>query len=267
MTTYTPKQIITFGGGAFALLFILILLSSSFYTVKEGQRGIVTQFNKLASVEDPGLHMKIPFIQSVLMAEVRTLQANATASASTIDTQNVSTGVSLNYHLDPSKVGLIYSQTGLDVEKKIIVPRIQEVVKAVIARYSAEQLLSKRDIVKTEINVQLTKMLSTYNIILEDVQITQFNFSEIYYDSIEKKQIAEQAALTAVNNTKRVTEEAKQAVEKAKGEAESIRIQTEAIKQNGGQEFIQLKAIEAWDGKLPTTMTSGAITPFINVSK
>ena len=215
---YTPKKIITFGGGAFAILFILTLLSSSFYTVKEGQRGIVTQFNKLASVEDPGLHMKVPFVQSVLMTEVRTLQATSTATASTIDTQNVSTGVSLNYHLEPSKVGLIYSQTGLDVEEKIIIPRIQEVVKAVVARYSAEQLLSKRDVVKSEINIQLTKMLSSYNIVLEDVQITQFNFSEIYYDSIEKKQIAEQAALTAINNTKRVTEEAKQA--KIKKDAE-----------------------------------------------
>lgn len=113
----------------------------------------------------------------------------------------------------------------------------------------------------------MSKKLLPYHIIVEDVQITNFKFSEAYARSIESKQIAEQEALTAKHKTAKVTEEAKQAIEKAKGEAEAIRIQSEAIKANGGQAYIDLQAVKAWDGKLPDTIMGNGSLPFVNVGK
>jgi regulator of protease activity HflC (stomatin/prohibitin superfamily) len=94
----------------------------------------------------------------------------------------------------------IYTKTGLDVEDRLIDPRIQEVVKAIVAQYAAEQLLSQRDIVRTGIEDALKQTLSPYNIVVEAVQITNFDFSEQYNSAIEQKQVAEQNALKAKND-------------------------------------------------------------------
>lgn len=246
------------------LLFGIILFFSSFYTIQEGHKGVVLKFNKLSSVEDPGLNFKVPFMTKVVEVDTRTENNSVKVVAGTNDLQNVSTTVAVNYHLNSNAVGEIYSKIGLANIEPVISKRIIETTTAVVAKYKAEDLLKQRELVKNQIVAQLNKTLTPYHITIEDVQITEFRFSDAYSKSIEAKQIAEQAALTAINKTRTVKEEATQAIEKAKGEAEAIRIQSEAIKQNGGKEYIELKAIEAWDGKLPNTMLSGA-TPFINV--
>lgn len=151
--------------------------------------------------------------------------------------------------------------------EKVISKRIIETTTAVVAKYRAEDLLKQREIVKNQIVADLSKKLVAYNIIVEDVQITEFKFSDAYAKAIEDKQIAEQSALTAVNNTRTVQEKAKQAIETAKGEAEAIRIQSEAIRENGGQAYLDLQAVKQWDGKLPVTMAGNGTVPFINVGK
>lgn len=256
---YLPVLIII---GILALVTVL----GSVYTVKEGHRGIVTQYNKLHSIAEPGLGFKVPFVQKVLEVDVRTQAADSAATAGTSDQQNVSVKVNVNYHLNSNAVGKVYSEVGLANIERIVDKRIEEDSKAVIANYKAEDLLKQREFVKSQIVKSLSSSLNQYYIILEDVQITEFKFSDNYMESIEKKQIAEQEALTAINNTRTVKEKAIQEIERAKGEAEAIRIQAEAIKQSGGRDYIELQAIKAWDGKLPTTMASG-VTPFINVGK
>lgn len=245
----------------------LVLLSSSVYTVNEGHRGVITHFNELHSIANPGLGMKLPFAQKLTEVDIRTLSSGEKVVAGTNDLQKVSTTVDVNYHLNAQAIGEIYSKVGLANIDTVVSKRILEATTTVTAQYRAEDLLKQREIVKNQIVVQLNKKLEPYHIIIEDVQITEFKFSDAYAKSIELKQIAEQAALTAVNNTRRVTEEAKQAVEEAKGKAEAIRIQAEAIKQNGGKEYLELQAINAWDGKLPNTILGGQATPFINLSK
>lgn len=266
------KKLLTSGPvliGAFviAAIFGLIVLFSSFYTVKEGHRGVITHFNELHSISNPGLGMKLPFAQKMIEVDVRTLSSGEKVVAGTNDLQNVSTTVDVNYHLNPQAIGEIYSKVGLANVDALVSKRILEATTAVVAKYRAEDLLKQRELVKNQIVVQLGKKLTPYHIAVEDVQITEFKFSEAYAKSIEQKQIAEQAALTAVNNTRRVTEEAKQSVEKAKGEAEAIRIQAEAIKENGGKEYLELQAINTWDGKLPQTIMGGQAVPFINMGK
>ena len=237
---------------------------SSLYTIDSGERGLVLRFGEAKYIQTEGLHVKAPFIDDVIKVDVRTLKADVPTEAGTKDLQRVSTEVVVNYHLKPEKISDIYTKVGFDLSDKIISPRIKEVVKAVTAKYNAEELIVKREDVKFNIQNQLKEQLSQYNLELEGVQITDFKFSKSFDDSIEAKQIAEQSALTAENNLRRIEIEAEQKVTMAKAEAETIKIQTQAIKEQGGAEYVQLKAIEKWDGKLPYFNGDKAM-PMINL--
>ena len=247
------------------ILVAIIVLWSSFYTVTSGERAIVLRFGQVQNVEGDGLHFKMPMIESVRLVDVRTQKAESPANAGTRDLQSVETHVALNYHLNGDSLADTYTRIGLDVETKIIDPRIQEVVKAVVARFSAEELLTKRDDVKTEIASGLRTSLATYNITLEDIQITNFSFSRAFDSAIEAKQTAEQNALKAKNDLDRIKVEAQQKIAMAQAEAEAIKIQAQAIKEQGGSEYVQLKAIEKWNGVLP--QVSGSTTPFVNLAR
>jgi regulator of protease activity HflC (stomatin/prohibitin superfamily) len=244
-----------------------VLVSGSFYTVRAGEKALVFTWGKITSVTSEGLHFKIPIMQAISKVDIRTQKAEAPAAAASKNMQTVSTVLTLNYHLDPNKLSELYSTVGLEVENKIIAARIQETVKAVVARYTAEELLSMREQVKNEISESLTKQLMEYNIIVDagGVQITNFDFSRGFNEAIEDKQVAEQKALTARNNLERVKVEAEQKIAQARGEAESIRIQAEAIRAQGGKEYVNLKAIEKWDGRLPTYTGGNAPMPFLEI--
>lgn len=262
-TNNEAKVAIGLGGLALAVLVIVVGLFASVYTIDAGERGIVLSWGSVSSVEDDGLHFKVPFVQTVKRVDVRTRKAEAPAQAASSDMQRVASEVSLNYRLDADKLDTIYTKTGVDIEASLIDPRIQEVVKGVVARYQAEQLLSQRETVKSEIESALKKDLASYNIIVEAVQITNFNFSEQYDAAIEAKQTAEQNAQKAKNDLERIKVEAEQKIATAQAEAEAIRIQAEAIKAQGGAGYVQLKAIEKWDGALPTY--TGSTLPFITI--
>ena len=132
-----------------------------------------------------------------------------------------------------------------------------------VARFSAEELLAKRDDVKRDVEAALRNQLASYNIVVEAIQITNFQFSASFDHAIEAKQTAEQNALKAKNDLERIKIEAEQKVAMAKAEAEAIRIQADAIRAQGGTEYVQLKAIEKWDGQLP--QVNGGATPFISL--
>jgi regulator of protease activity HflC (stomatin/prohibitin superfamily) len=246
------------------VLAAIILMWTSFYTVTSGERAIVLRFGQVQGVESDGLHFKMPMIENIKIVDVRTQKAHAPATAGTRDLQTVATEVALNYHLNAESLADTYSRIGLDVENKIIDPRIQEVVKAVIARFSAEELLAKREDVKNEIATGLRTSMTAYNITVEDIQITNFAFSRSFDAAIEAKQTAEQNALKAKNDLDRIKIEAQQKIAMAEAEAKTIQIQAQAIKEQGGAEYVQLKAIEKWNGQLP--QVSGATTPFINLN-
>jgi regulator of protease activity HflC (stomatin/prohibitin superfamily) len=259
-----PGKLARAVGSGVLTLMALSLISSCFFTVQQGTRGIVLRFGEIRSIESEGFHFKMPLMDQVVQVDVRTLKAESPADAGTRDLQRVTTKVALNYHLKPEVLKDTYSRVGLDVETKVIDPRIQEVVKAVVARFSAEELLARRDDVKHEVEEALRGQLSAYNIVLEAIQITNFQFSASFDHAIEAKQTAEQNALKAKNDLERIKIEAEQKVAMAKAEAEAIRIQADAIRAQGGAEYVQLKAIEKWNGVLP--QVSGGNTPFINLN-
>ncbi len=262
--SHSPLRVLKLIALGILALFVISTLWGSFYTVTSGERALVLRFGQVKDVVADGLHFKMPMIESVRVVDVRTQKAASPANAGTRDLQSVTTEVSVNYHLDGDTLADTYTRVGLDVEGKIIDPRIQEIVKSVVARFSAEELLTKREDVKNEISTGLRNSLATYNIKVEDIQITNFSFSHSFDAAIEAKQTAEQNALKAKNDLERIKVEAQQKIAMAEAEARTIQIQAQAIKEQGGAEYVQLKAIEKWNGELPQ-VSSGAV-PFINLS-
>jgi regulator of protease activity HflC (stomatin/prohibitin superfamily) len=157
----------------------------------------------------------------------------------------------------------LWKSVGEDYKIKIIDPAIQEAIKAVTSKYTAEELITKRSQVKDDAKVVLAERLTKEFIIVDELSIVNFDFSKSFNEAIEAKVTAEQNALASKNKLEQVKYEAEQRIVQAKGEAEAIKIQAEAIQNQGGEAYVNLKAIEKWNGTLPT-YTGGAM-PFINV--
>lgn len=241
------------------------LVIGSWVVVGAGERGVVLQMGTVKGVMDNGFHFKLPFIQSVAKINVQTQKEQVDATAASSDLQTVTTVVALNYHLEPNAVGKLYQEIGEDYKTKVIDPRIQDVVKATTAKHTAEQLITRREQVKDETTQLLREQLLESHIVVESVAFVNFDFSNSFNAAIEAKVTAEQNALSAKNKLEQVKYEAEQRITQAKGEAEAIRIQAQAIQSQGGAEYVNLKAVEKWNGTLPTYMMSGGSVPFINI--
>ena len=200
--------------------------------------------------------------------DVKVQKVQTDASSASSDLQDVTLSVALNYHIIPDKANIVYQKIGVEFKERIIDPAIQEVTKAVSAKYSAEELITKRPAVSTAMKEALTEKLMASNIAVDAVSIVTFSFSKVFMDAIEAKQTAEQHALKAKRDLDRIKIEAEQTVAAATAEAEALRLQ----KMNISPDLIELrkieanlKAIEKWNGILPQ-VTGGGAVPFIGVS-
>jgi prohibitin 2 len=218
-------------------------------------------------VVPPGLYFKLPLIEHVDKLDVQTQKEQTTAAAASADLQNVSTEVAVNYNIDPAYVTQLYTDIGVDYKTRVIDPAIQEVVKAVTATYTAEELITKRPAVTDAIRTELTGRLLANHITVSAVSIVNFNFSDQFNQAIEAKVTAEQNALAAKNKLDQVKYEAEQTITTAEAQAKAIQIQAEAIQQQGGANYMQLQAINKWDGHLPAQMIPNASLPFLNISR
>ena len=241
---------------------VLILLVKSFGTVGAGEQGVVLRFGAVQErVLDEGMYFIIPFVEDVILMDVRIQKFETRAAASSKDLQMVSSGIALNYHVDPTAVNQVYGTFRLAYRQTIIDPAVQESVKAATAQFTAEELITRRPEVSAQIREILTDRLREYNMIVDQFSITELNFSDLFIQSIEAKQVAEQSAQKAENDLTRIKVEAEQTIAAAKAEAESQRLQSLTITPN----ILQLRAIEKWNGTLPQ-VTSGA-TPFVDLRR
>jgi regulator of protease activity HflC (stomatin/prohibitin superfamily) len=242
---------------------VLLWAFSPFVIVGAGERGVV--FNQFHGVEQKilgeGFSFIIPVIERVIKMDVRIRKSDTRSTGASKDLQTVATEIVLNYHLFPDKVNKIYQDIGLEYEKRIIDPAVQEIVKGVTAKFTAEELITKRQFVKEEIKTALHTRLMASFISLDELNITDFQFSKGFNEAIESKQTAEQLALKAQRDLERVKIEAEQKIAQAKAEAESQRIQKETI----SPIILQLRAIEKWDGKFPQVLGGSGAMPFINI--
>lgn len=251
------------------LVVLLIVAFRSFTIVEAGHRGIVLQLGAVQpQVLTEGLHVIVPFIQTVVPVEVRVQKAESSQVSASRDLQTVTTTVAVNYHLNGNTVNTLYQNVGLEYRARIVDPAISESLKAVTAQYTAEDLISKRSEVSAQVKETLTNKLAQYNMVLDEINITEFKFSAEFDNAIEQKQIAEQQALKSKLDLERIKIEKEQEITRAQAQAEALRLQ----KQEVTAELIQLrqieaqlKAIEKWDGHLPN-VTGGAV-PFINVDQ
>jgi regulator of protease activity HflC (stomatin/prohibitin superfamily) len=262
-----PKGISKLIVTGIVIALLALLAFQSFVIVQAGHRGIVLQLGAVQPVVlEEGMHFKIPFVQTVIPVEVRVQKAESSQVSASRDLQTVTTTVAVNFHLDGNTVNNLYKNVGVEYQSRIVDPAIGEALKAVTAQYTAEELISKRSEVSATVKEVLSAKLSIYNMILDEINITEFNFSEDFNRAIEQKQIAEQNALKARLDLERVKIEKEQEITRAQAQAESLRLQ----KQEVTVELIQLRQIEAeleaikkWDGKMPNV--TGGATPFINV--
>jgi len=250
------------------ILIILLFAFKPWVQIGAGERGVVQNFGAVQeNVLNEGIHFKIPIVQTVILMDVKIQKAMTDAASSSSDLQDVDLSVALNYHIIPDKANLVYQTIGMEFKERIIDPAIQEVMKAVSARYTAEELITKRPAVSTEMQQALTSRLLASNISVDAFSIISFSFSQTFTDAIEAKQTAEQNALKAKRDLDRIKVEAEQTIAAATAEAEALRLQ----KMNISPDLIELrkieanlKAIEKWNGILPEVTGAGAI-PFIGV--
>jgi len=233
-----------------------------------GERGVVLNFGAVQpTVFGEGLHFRMPIMQEIVRVDVKVQKAETDAASASADLQDVTSSVALNYHVIPDKANIVYQTLGIHFKERIIDPAIQEVMKAVSARYSAEELITKRPAVSAEMQETLTKRLLPHNIAVDAFSIVSFSFSKVFTEAIEAKQTAEQLALKAKRDLDRIKIEAEQTITAAQAEAESLRLQ----KANISGDLIELRKIEAnlraidkWNGILPQVTGAGAV-PFIGV--
>jgi prohibitin 2 len=252
------------------IVLLLIVLSRPWVQVGAGERGIVLDFGAVQDkVLGEGLHFRIPVVQTVALMDVKVQKSLTNAAASSSDLQEVSSEVALNYHIIPDKANIVYQTIGLHFKERIIDPAVQEVVKAVTARYTAEELITKRPAVSEAMRATLAERLMEHNIAVDAFSIVGFSFSKIFMEAIESKQTAEQLALKARRDLDRIKIEAEQKITAATAEAESLRLQ----RANISPDLIELRRIEAnikaidkWNGILPQ-VTGGGAVPFIGLGE
>lgn len=246
---------------------VVIFIMNPLIIIGAGERGVVLNFGAVQpQVLEEGLHIRIPIYQKIVKVDVRVQKEQTEAAAASKDLQDTHSTVALNFNIIPDKAPLVFQQIGGAYRERVIDPTIQEVVKAITARYTAVELITQREKVRAEIREMLKERLLVYNIAVVDFSIVNFKFSPQFTQAIENKQTAEQMALKAQRDLDRIKIEAQQKITSAQAEAESLRLQ----KQNVSTELIQLRAIEAslaaiqkWDGHLPNVTGGGAI-PFID---
>lgn len=273
------------GGGLRALIVAVVILVavallSPFATVPNGHRGILLAFGKASDTPlSEGLHFVMPLVQNVYRMPVMIERSETEGEAASRDLQRITTTVVLNYHVDPTQVVNVYRTIGPfeNIEVRIVDPAVAEAMKAVMATFTAEQLVTKRPEVADKIRLSLSDRMSRHGLVVDEFSITNFRFSESFDQAIEAKTVAEQEKLKAERDLERIKVEAEQRIAQARAEAESAKLAAEAQAQalNLQREAItpelielrrveaQLAAIAKWNGVMPY-MTGNAM-PFVQI--
>ena len=279
--TYTDIKVGKIVTTVISTLVLLILFFGSFGVINPGERGVKVRLGDIKGIIEPGLFLKFPLIETVYKMDVKTRTVNydktgdngdkkATADnlfGASSDLQDVAIGVVVNYHINPAKVDLIYSQYNSvpNYEMNVIEPVIREIVKSTSSQYTAEELVTKRAEFGDKVNQNLAERFASKDSVLERFSVTNFEFSTAFTQAIEAKVTAVQNAEAAKNKLEQIKFEAQQTIESAKAQAEAISIQAQAINSQGGADYVNLQAVKAWNGQLPVQMVPGSALPFINV--
>ena len=236
---------------------------SCFYSIEPGFRGVLVTLGKVEQVSHPnGVGFKWPFVSKMYEMDVRTKKMSDSTSTYTSDIQTAELRYVFTYELRQENVHALYEKVGMDYEAKIIVPVLNDVLKDVIGKWQAQELVANREKARDQILSSLREKLDKSFLQNISFQLIDIDYSDKFEGAIEDKVIAEQKAQEAVNNTTRIREEAQQKVITARAEAEAMEIKSQALAKNQG--LTQYEAVLKWDGHLPNYMMGNSV-PLINL--
>lgn len=269
-----------FGRGAIIAVVLILLgiffINQFYFIVEPGEIGLIKTMGSLNErVYTQGINFKLPFVQTSVIMNIQTQKLENTAASASQDLQRVEAKVALNYAFEPSHIRKLYENFGSEriIESRIIIPAIEESIKASTAQFRAEDLITTRLALSERIKEKLIAKLENQWVKVIGVNVINIDFTEDFDAAIEAKVKAEQEALTEKNRLETIKFKAEQQIAAAEGaaqakileaeaEAEAIRLQTQAIREQGGSEYVQLQWINKRDGVLPTTSV-GENTPLI----
>jgi len=251
--------------GGILLVLAIFIAFNSFVVVPAGHTGVVLTLGRVnEGALQEGFHAKIPFVQEVVKIDNRITKLEVQTEAFSKDLQTVSTTLAINYRVDSAQSFHLYKNIGKTYESVLVVPAVNEVLKAITAQYTAEESVTNRAIISDGLIAGLNQKLNGDGLYITDVNILNFDFSEAFINAIEEKQVAQQQLLKA--ETEKQT-----AITNAEAEAETIRIKAQAeaeanriISESLDEIVIENKKIEKWDGKLP--QVQGDASPIISIN-
>ena len=263
----------------------LTIAGGSFYTIDQGERGVLLRFGKVIGVEDSGLHFKIPLVDTVKKMTVRTIKWTLPTAVYSKDIQGAEVKISLNFHLNPANVGDIYANAGMSYDEKLILPQLLAVSKDVFGRYNAVSIVQAREELAKEICRALEAKFAPMGIIIESVQLENIDLSDAYEKSVEERMKAEVEVQKVKQNLEREKINAEMLRTKARGEAdakvaqaeasaksielvgraeaEAIRAKSEAMKAN--PDYVRMLQAEKWDGRLPQSIVPSSSVPILKL--
>ncbi len=247
-----------------AIVAIIVIVNSA-VIVDAGHTGVIVTLGRVDDrVLQEGLHFKIPFVQDVVKIDNRITKLEVSTEAFSKDLQTVTTTLAINYRVDTAKSYSIYKNIGRDYEAVLVVPAVNEVLKATTAKYTAEESVTNRTLVSDGLVAGLNEKLNEIGLYVTDVNIINFDFSEAYITAIEEKQVAQQQLLKA--ETEKQTR-----ITNAEAEAEALKIQVEAqaeanriLAESITDELVEYNKIEKWNGELP--MVTGGAASILDIN-
>lgn len=285
--TPSAKVIAMIAGGAIVALFGLSAVTSSIYTVDEGERAVILRNGKVIGQANPGLNFKVPFIDSTVPISVQSqarLYKNVASYSQ--DQQTAFLALSVSFQVPADRVAEVYAKYGSvdGMLDRLVDRQLPEKVKTVFGRFNAETAIKERDRLSAEIQ-QAVRSGVNGPVLVESVQLENVDFSKAYETSIEERMLAEVEVQKVSQNANReevqarikviqaqadadsqlavATAEAKAIELKGQAEAKAIAVKGQALRDNPA--LVGLVTAEAWNGVLPSTMVPGSAVPFVNV--
>lgn len=256
---------------AIIVIFLIITFFNSFKTIPTGFVGVKTRFGQVQdTMLNEGLNLKVPFIEKIVLMDCRTQKTEYTMEASSKDLQKISNfKIAINYNITSDTANKLYRSVGVDYKSIIVEPAIQEAMKATVANYTAEELITKRNEVSEFALDKLSPKLQENGITLTSLNILDLSFSKEFDTAVEQKQIVEQETQKAQYELEKAKVENQKKIENAQADAEVMAAQNAQITDN----YLRLKEIEnqkamieKWNGQLPTTMTGSDVSSIFNVN-
>ena len=238
------------------IILCLIVFISSFTIIKSGEVGVKLRFGKVVNTSmHDGVNFKIPVIEKIVKMNVQVQKVEVDTSSASKDLQDVNMKLAVNYRINEKDATKLYKNVGMKYEEVVLEPAIEESIKAVTSKYTAEELITTRSEVSTNCKKELENKIKKYGLYIDNFNITNFSFSAEFNKAIEEKQIAEQKVLTAKQELEKEKIEAEKKIVKAEAEKRANQAKGQSLTDN----IIKEKFIEKWNGELPKVSGTSSI--------